>query len=174
MLCLFITCWETLWVLIGMGWVEINFVSSIGLEGFGQHMLRYILFHCWHGRCSDNTYSGSFCVLAGIGEVCSKYILSPQRHGMGLVNTFWDTFFFPRWYGRGMVNTGCWHGRCVNKCWGASSDYAVNRCFGQHLFRKILCTRWYEIVVFSTRWDIPFLRKSNATSNLMRILILKM
>ena len=78
-----------------------------------------------------------FFVLAGMGEVLSKHFeihfvvslacdgfrrhmlksnLCPQCHGMGLLNTRWDTFcprshgcvwytLFPRWHSTGLVNT---------------------------------------------------------------------
>ena len=54
------TGWDTFIVLISMGglWsihVEINFVSSMIEEGFGQRTLRYIFCPCWHGRGLVNT-----------------------------------------------------------------------------------------------------------------------
>ena len=65
------TCWDTFCVLAGIGWVwstyvGMHFVSSLSWEGFGQHMLKYILCSRWQGTCLVNTSSDIFSVLAGM------------------------------------------------------------------------------------------------------------
>ena len=72
-------------------------------------------FFCpgWHARCLVNTFSDTLCVLAGMVCVCSthaeiyfvsllawyefgqrmlRWILCSRWHGLGLVNSFYDTF----------------------------------------------------------------------------------
>ena len=67
-----------------MGWVwsqhvESLFVSSLEMDGFDQHELRYILCPCQH-----------FVFLFALDE----FILGTRWHGRVLVNAFWDAFMF--------------------------------------------------------------------------------
>ena len=62
-----------------MGWVcsthvEIHFVSLLEREGFGQHMLRCIIFPRSLGGRFLITSSDTFCVLGGMGWVCSTHV----------------------------------------------------------------------------------------------------
>ena len=84
----FYPCWDTVWVLVAMGWVcssqvEMHFVFSLAWEGFGLHMLRYIFWPRWDGR------------------VCSNpHILYIHRHARGLVKASWDIFLVLAGMGR--------------------------------------------------------------------------
>jgi hypothetical protein len=96
---LFNTGWVAFCVLAGKGGVwstrgKMHFVFSLKWEGFGQHMLRYILCPRLHEMDLVNTSWDTFCVIAGMGGFGQHMlggILCFRRHGLGLFNTRWDT-----------------------------------------------------------------------------------
>ena len=49
--------------------VEVDIVSSLACEGFGQHMLGFILFPLSHWLSFLNTCCDTFCVLACMASV---------------------------------------------------------------------------------------------------------
>ena len=82
---------------------EIHVVSFLAWDGFGQNLLRNILYPRWYGRGFANTCLDKFCGLAGMGvfwsthvdihfvsslawEVFGQHMLSPYWHGRGLIN----------------------------------------------------------------------------------------
>jgi hypothetical protein len=104
------TFWDILSVFAGIGgvWltlVKIHFVSSLVCNGFGQHMLRYILCSRWHGMWLANTCWDMFRVIAGKGGVWSILVemqFGPRGQGFG--HMLRNVFSF-RWHGRDLVNT---------------------------------------------------------------------
>jgi hypothetical protein len=52
--------------------VEVHFVSSQALDGFGQHMLIWIIFPGCHGRVL--AWWDAFCVFAGFGWAWSIHV----------------------------------------------------------------------------------------------------
>ena len=86
------TKWVTYCVFARMGWVwsthvEMHFVSSLAWKGFGQYMLRCILCPPWHGIDLVNISSDTFCVLAGMGRVCSTHVSMDYLSSLA-----WDCF----------------------------------------------------------------------------------
>ena len=101
------TCWDTVYVLAGMGWVFIStnvqihfvctlgwvwsthvgiyFVFSLAWDGSGQNLLRCC--SAWHAIGLFNTCWDSFCVLAVMGGICSIHAV---MHLVSLVS--WDGF----------------------------------------------------------------------------------
>ena len=159
---LIITCWDAFYVFPG---VEIHFVVSLPLDGFGQHKLRctsrlwssHIEMPRWHGRSLVNTCweafyvvyledtsSDAFCVIDGMGSVWStilRCIFCPGSHRRCLVNTWWDGY---------CVLTGIL-GVCSTHVILMPS--LVWDGFGQNLLRYILYPRWHGMSRIITCWD---------------------
>ena len=150
-----------------MGWVRsthvgIHFVSSLPLDVFGQHTLRYFLCPCWHGTGVLNTGRDTFCVLAFMGGFWSIQV---EIHVVSSLlwadcgNSKLRYILCPHWYGMGLVNTN-WNGFCALA--GLTLDRSTNvemhfalvlEVFVQHMFRFILYSRWYWMVFVNTSFD---------------------
>ena len=144
--------------------VEINFVSSLAWEGFGQHSLTCILWARLYGLGLFNTIWDTFYVLDDMDGVWSihfmnyfvssltwlgfdqhklRYILGPRWHGMGYSQHMKRSIFCPRWHGR---------------LWSTQVEILFVSTlafegFVQHMLRWILCPRWHLGVFVNTRWD---------------------
>jgi hypothetical protein len=76
-MCLFNTCLDIFWVLVGMlgvwvTYVGMHFLSSMAWNGFGGHMLRCISSLRWHG--------------IGLCQLKLRHIWCPRLRRSGFVN----------------------------------------------------------------------------------------
>ena len=149
--CLVNTSWDTFCVLTGMRCVcpthvEVNFVSSLALDGFGQHMLICISCPRWHGRGLVNTSWDAFCFLSFMGgrfgQHMFRYILCARWHGMGVVNTSWDAFYV-------LAGIG-WDS--LIQVYKHYMSWLAWEVFGQHKLRYIVCARWHVMGLVNTCW----------------------
>ena len=117
-----------------MGWstkVAIYFVSSLTLDVFGQHKLRYILSHSWHRRGLVNTTFDTYSYIDDMGWVWSThtemlFVSSLAWEGFGthvemlfVSSLLWAGFrhsrlsyMCPRWHRMGLVNAS-WYKFCL-------------------------------------------------------------
>ena len=126
------TCWDTICVLPGMGWVcqsrlEMQFVYSLACGRFGQHKLRNILCPGWHWMTKVNTCDAS-CVLAGM--LGGLFLQAWEE----LVNTCWDASY---------VLAG------IGRVWSTQADMNFVSSmalveFGQYMLRCIVCFGFHE------------------------------
>jgi hypothetical protein len=109
--------------------IELHFVSSQARDGFGQHMLRFILCHRYHRMSLINTCRDAVSVLTGKEGVYSTHV---EIHYVA--SLAWGGFWLTR-VGINFVSSLA--------CGG----------FGHHMLRFILCPRCHGMGLVNTCSD---------------------